>query len=348
MRKLFAVLLVVLIVAPRGAAAPPREPMDVAIDKALDFLHRNQDRGGSWRTNSGPSAAITGLCLMAFLSAGHTPGEGPYGETTMKAVRWLLDIQQANGLLATDGNHEMYHHGICTLALAEVVGMTEGKLADEVRRKVQKAVELTLRAQLTSGGDHKGGWRYRIVSHDADISISGWQLMSLRAAKNLGCDVPPERIDWAVEFIKRCRDSSSGGFTYQPRMQSPSASRTGTGILALEICGKDRHRSDEALKGGNFVLKQPPRWGDGHFYYAIYYCSQGMFQLGGNYWEPFRPRLHKMLLDNQEKSGAWTGGDASDGRVGANYCTAMAVLALTVEYRYLPIYQRNEERQEKK
>ena len=31
------------------------------------------------------------------------------------------------------------------------------------------------------------------------------------------------------------------------------------------------------------------------------------------------------------------GTDASGAR---NYCTAMAVLALTVEYRYLPIYQR--------
>ena len=32
---------------------------------------------------------------------------------------------------------------------------------------------------------------------------------------------------------------------------------------------------------------------------------------------------------------------------GPNYCTAMAVLALTVEYRFLPIYQRVEEPAEK-
>ena len=30
-------------------------------------------------------------------------------------------------------------------------------------------------------------------------------------------------------------------------------------------------------------------------------------------------------------------------RTGPNYCTAMAILALTVEYRFLPIYQRAEE-----
>ena len=32
-----------------------------------------------------------------------------------------------------------------------------------------------------------------------------------------------------------------------------------------------------------------------------------------------------------------------DARLGPAYCTSMAVLALTVEYRLLPIYQRFEE-----
>jgi hypothetical protein len=346
MHKVLLVLVLALVAVPGGAAAPPRERLDEAIDRALEFLHRNQDRTGCWRDGHQPNAALTGLGVMAFLSAGHVPGEGPYSETVQKGVRWLLDRQQANGLLSTNENLEMYHHGICTLALAEVVGMTDGKLAEEVRRKLQKAVELILVAQRTSG-EHRGGWRYRVAYHDADISISGWQLLSLRAAKNLGCDVRSERIDWAVDYIKRCQDPVSGGFNYQPRMPGPAHARTGTGILALEICGKERHHTEEALRAGHFVLKHTPRWGEPHFYYAIYHCSQGMFQLGGNYWDSFRPRLHRVLLDHQEKSGAWVGGDAMDGRYGPNYCTAMAVLALAVEYRYLPIYQRNEEREEK-
>ena len=64
-----------------------------------------------------------------------------------------------------------------------------------------------------------------------------------------------------------------------------------------------------------------------------------MFQLGGNYWRSFRPHLHKVLLDNQQANGSWHGNDG----YGPHYSTAMAVLALTVEYRYLPIYQRGEE-----
>ena len=38
---------------------------------------------------------------------------------------------------------------------------------------------------------------------------------------------------------------------------------------------------------------------------------------------------------------------ADDQMAGVNYCTAMAVLALTVEYRFLPIYQRGEEPEER-
>ena len=42
----------------------------------------------------------------------------------------------------------------------------------------------------------------------------------------------------------------------------------------------------------------------------------------------------------QDRDGSWLSGDGQDRSGGRNYCTAMAVLALAIEYRYLPIYQR--------
>jgi len=227
--------------------------------------------------------------------------------------------------------------------LAEVAGMTQGKLADEVRKKLEKAVAVILKAQRTNGAD-KGGWRYRVAPVDgSDISVTGWQILALRAAKNVGCDVPPEAIERAVEYIKRCQEPSSGGFRYTPN-GGVTIPCTGTSILGLEVCGKDFHHSEEALKAGSYLLKSPPRWGTPHFFYSIYYCSQATFQLGDNYWDYFRPHLHETLFRNQNKdNGCWTGGDFDGQTYGANYCTAMGVLALTVEYRYLPIYQRGEE-----
>jgi hypothetical protein len=334
-----------------GGLAPTREPpardtpMDRAVDRALQFLHNTQDRfDGSWHAAGGKNSGITSLAVMAFLSSGHVPGEGPYGQTVEKGVRWVLRQQQPNGLIASAGNHEMYHHGIATLMLAEVAGMTDAELGMEVRRKLEKAVAVILKAQRTEPGPDRGGWRYQVAHvSGSDISVTGWQIMALRAAKNLGCDVPAQAIDRAVEYIQRCQDTGTGGFRYTANSHV-TVPCTGTSILALEICGKDLHKSQPLLKAGAYLLRREnlPRWGQPHFFYSIYYCSQATFQLGDNYWSVFRPRLHEVLLRNQASNGSWAGGD-SDSRFGPNYCTAMGVLALTVEYRFLPIYQRGEE-----
>src|SRR5258708_11194603 len=122
----------------------------------------------------------------------------------------------------------MYCHGISTLMLAEVVGMTsDAKLADEARTALTHAVKLILLAQnLHKNPDNAGGWRYHPTSRDSDISVSGWQILALRAAKSAGCAVPSENIDRAVEYLKHCA-SREGGFGYQPGRR-PDNPRTGT------------------------------------------------------------------------------------------------------------------------
>lgn len=336
-----------LLVPPGVSPARPvkKTPMDRAVERALVFLHNTQNQAdGSWTAGrGGRNVAITSLAVMAFLSAGHVPGEGKYGKTIERGVRWVLKAQQPNGLLASENNHAMYHHGIATLMLAEVAGMTDGALGKEIRKALEKAVGVILKAQRTQPV-HKGGWRYSIQHYDgSDISVTGWQIMALRAAKNLGCDVPVLTIERAVDYVQRCQDPRTGGFRYMPHA-GVTVPCTGTSILALELCGKDRHRSDEALRGGAFLIRSEnlPRWGGHHFSYSIYYGAQATFQLGGNYWSTYRPRLHQVLLRHQSSSGSWTG-SGYDSVFGPNYCTAMAVLALSVEYRFLPIYQRGEE-----
>jgi prenyltransferase beta subunit len=349
MRALSLTLSLVLAGSGFTHAAEPaaRSDMEKAVDRALQFLSYHQDkREGCWRVGNGSNAAITGLSVMAFLSAGHVPGEGPYGETVTKGVEWVLSRQQTNGLIASVGGQEMYHHGICTLMMAEVIGMTDGKLAEDVRKKLEKAVALILQTQRKSG-PNRGGWRYRPMDDgQADISVTGWQVLALRAAKNVGCDVPPERIDQAVDYIKRCQNQRSGGFGYLPG-GSPNAARTGTGILCLEICGKQLHHSPEVLQAGDYLINQPVGARETAVFYSIYYCSQAMFQLGGNYWNSYRGKLHDYLLRSQNSNGSWSDTRNLERGTGPNYGTAMAVLALTVEYRYLPIYQRAEEPAEK-
>ncbi len=344
----------VLFAAPPARAADGERTaedrkVDEAVERALAFLAKTQDRtDGAWRSRSGKNPAITSLAVMAFLSAGHVPGEGRYGDVIEKGVRKILRTQQPSGLIAGEGGHEMYHHGIATLMLAEVAGMTDGPLGEEVRAGLERAVAVVLKAQRGGRGSESGGWRYQ-VAHvgGSDISVTGWQVMALRAAKNLGCDVPPSAIERAVTYIKSCQDPKYGGFRYTPH-DGITVPCTGTSILALELCGKEQHHSPDVLRAGTFLIKDNnlPHWGGSHFFYGVYYGSQAAFQLGGNYWAVYRPRLRDVLLANQQDNGSWSGG-GYDSSFGPAYCTSMAVLALTVEYRYLPIYQRGEEPTEK-
>ncbi|HEY7425061.1 MAG TPA: prenyltransferase/squalene oxidase repeat-containing protein [Gemmataceae bacterium] len=347
-RVLFSAALLSGAVIPATAAenSSRHEQVDRAVERGLEKLQAMQDKTtGCWRDrHNRPNPAVTGLAVMAFLSAGHVPGEGRYGAIVEKGVRWLLGKQQANGLIADDGQQEMYQHGIATLALAEAAGMTDAKLGKDIRKGVAKAVRIILKAQRTAGAD-RGGWRYRVAHIEGtDISVTGWQVMALRAAKDLGCDVPADAIDRTIEYVKRCQDSGNGGFRYNPS-GGLTVACTGTSILALEICGKEHHHCHEALRGGAYLLRKEnlPNAGQPWFFYSVYYGSQAAFQLGGNYWTVFRSPLHDVLLGMQKGGGFWDGpsGDAQQG--GRVYCTAMAILALTVEYRFLPIYQRSEE-----
>jgi hypothetical protein len=357
MRFLTTIIVALVILGPAAAAGKPeREAFDEAIDRGLEYLARSQASDGSWSTRQGRDPAVTSLCVMAFMSAGHVPGEGRYGDAVDKGIKYVLDQQQRNGLFAGffHGQMEMYQHGICTLMLAEAVGMLpDRREANRLREKLEKAVVLILKAQVRNGED-RGGWRYTMHSIDSDISVTGWQLMALRAAKNVGCDIPAEHIEQAAGYIKRCHDSSTGGYRYQ-RYGSVTIPCTGTSVLALALIEQDYYQSATAYKAGSFLLKNQLNARQQHFFYGVYYTSQAMFQIGekkkgennneNNYWLSYRKNLHDLLLrQNPPKAaGCWTGWGWDDAQVGPNYCTAMAILALTVEYRFLPIYQRSEE-----
>ncbi len=314
---------------------------DRAIQKALAYLKSTQKPDGGWDSGFGRATSVTSLSVMAFLAAGHVPGEpGPYRETVERGIKYVITNQKPNGMLTSNTSHgPMYCHGISTLMLAEVVGMSsDPTLAEQSRVALSKAIDLIVKAQdLSKSPSQAGGWRYQPTSRDSDLSVSGWQVMALRAAKSAGCVVPSGQIDRALEYVKKCAVRDGGGFGYQPG-GGPNNPRTGTGILSLEICGE--HGSTEALAGAEYLLKHPPRWSSEYFFYEAYYCSQATFQVGDKYFLNYYPKLVAILLDHQDPDGSWLSGDGHDRSGGRDYCTAMAVLSLAVEYRYLPIYQR--------
>jgi hypothetical protein len=315
--------------------------IDQSIARGLAYIAARQTPSGAWKTEAwGESTAITSLAVMAFMAAGHVPGEGPYGEQISRGVRWVVSQQQANGMLIRDlqSHGPMYDHGICTLMLAEVYGMMDGADAVMVKRALEKAVLLILQAQAVEKFErHQGGWRYQIDSRDSDLSVTAWQLMALRAAKDIGCDVPAEAIDRAVNYVRMCSNPKDHGFGYQPGNTS-TPTLTGTGITCLEICGE--HHSPESLNAVKWLQSHPLVERSAYFYYGVYYTGVGLAKIGGDAASENYRHLVDILLPIQQEDGSWEPRHGSEKQAGRIYTTSMTVLALTVEYRYLPIYQR--------
>ena len=334
-------LLVPAVPAAHPAAQPPadaaaekdRVKMDdetkKAVDRALAFLKDQQQRDGSWG-----NTAITSFALMAFMANGHVPNQGVYGDVVFKGVQHLLAQVRDNpnrrddGYLVGDRGGNMYCHGMATLCLTQVYGMTGDK---DVRAVLKKAVDLIVRSQ-----SREGGWRYDPnPDAGADISVTIMQVMALRGARDGGLHVPDKVFDDALKYIARCRDDRSGGYKYQPYSSGPGYARTAAGVCVLLLCGK--YEADEIKEGVDFLVRTGNDFQ--HWWYGHYYACHALNQVGGKVWEDYYDRMKRDLLGTQKANGSWyqTNREAQYGPV---YQTAIAVLILSVPTHYLPIYQK--------
>ena len=334
-------------VADVGGDKITSDAVERAIGNGLEYLARTQREDGAYPGQHGETAALPALAGMAFLAKGHLPGSEPYGERIERAVDYVLscaDLKESapfRGYMGNPGNGRMYAHAIATLFLSEVSGMVDEKRQEKIDRLLPLAVKVILDAQnqRKSNPTHLGGWRYTPNASDSDFSCSGWALMSLRSARLNGAQVPPEAIEKALLYIRRNYNEQQGHFSYQGNGGADAETLTGAGILCLELCGK--HLDPMSLKAAKYLEKTYPRAlvGGGQRYYGLYYTSQGLFQIGGPVWRGFAKWMYDTYVPQQRADGSWGGVGNNGSDV---YATAMTVLSLTVPYRMLPIYQRDE------
>ena len=307
---------------------------------------------------------------MAFLAVGESP-DGQYKQQLANAIDFIIAQQKSNGLIATTApndvpiprnvEHEVigrtscYNHAISALALAEVYGQCTPEQAKRVSPVIERAIAATLEMQKWPGKQTSdvGGWRYLGKSgvNDSDLSVTGWQLMFLRSARNAGFDVPKESIDAAVKYIEKCflKDKDRRTYAYLAgNRKGITRAMAGAGVLAMAHAGK--HDSQEALDSGDWILAQgfatynkhtPPYGGRprDRFLYDCVVCSQAMYHLGGKYWEQFFPPMVNVLLANQQADGSWPS-EKSERQYGRCYSTSLCILSLSVPDQMLPIFQR--------
>jgi hypothetical protein len=340
--------------------------LEGSVDRALAWIASRQEADGSFPTYPSGQPAVTSFCILAFLSRGHQPGLGPYGQQLNRAIDFVISCQMPDGLFSyqtpqaefvrKQASHTaVYNHAIAGLMLGEVYGHVTGQRAKAVKKAIEKALQFTRDLQ-TRPKDHpldQGGWRYLWFKGgdepDSDLSVTAWQLMFLRSARNAEFAVPQAYVDEAVEFVKHCWNPNEGVFTYARTADGgyypTGRGMVGAGILSLSMAGQ--HQTPMARAAGNWLLAHPYRrfgeatGGNDRYFYSSYYCSQAAMQLGGRYWEGIFPPLVDVLLSAQLPNGSWpveaVSGDVMFGNV---YTTSLAVLALTPPYQLLPVYQK--------
>ena len=380
-RRRVALAFVPVVVALAGTGGAQERPghdsrpiivtpeQSLAVEAGLAWLADHQapaPNGGYWHSKIGyklnsdyretgddAHVGVTSLACMAFLAGGHLPGRGRYGDAVERGVEFVLSCAQDDGYITHAGTR-MYSHAFATLFLAEIYGMTH---RDDVRRKLQKAVDFIVDTQ-----NDEGGWRYVPFAPESDMSIVVCQVLALRAARNIGIRVPRSTVDRAAQYVVDSAIKESTRRTFHPAMfpdevgafhyQKGRGSRssfplTAAGVTALHGVGI---YSDDAIRRGLDYLRghlRPFNLAYGHrdqghyfFWYGHYYGVQAMYTAGNsahiNYWEPYFEEVRAELLRMQTPDGSWPN------RVGPGpaFGTAMAVLILEIPYRYLPIFQR--------
>ncbi len=336
------------------------DQLDDTVDRALEYLATKQEKDGSFQTDIVGQPVVTSFCVMAFLSRGHTPTEGPYAKQLSRAIDFVLSQQQANGLLCSIkrgnqyySNTGSYNHAINGLMLCEVYGMTSSKQQKAIRSAIEKALAFsrTLQTEPKRWAGDKGGWRYLNQSHfvDSDLSVTSWYLMFYRSARNAEFDIPAEYTSSALEFVKRCYFENPGTFRYGlrgPDSRVNSRCMAGAGVVSLALAGE--HNSEMARKTGDFILEHPftdfnrgRLTREDRYFYGVFYCSQATYQLGSEYFVKFFPDLLQTMADNQNPDGSWAPEiNHEEKELGMVYSTSFAVLGLTPPYQLLPIFQR--------
>jgi hypothetical protein len=313
------------------------QPRDRAIRRALEYLRSEQRADGS--VGDRTTTALTSLAVMAHLAAGVTPEDPEFGTWMQRSLSFVLAQQDSNGYYGERDGSRMYGHGITTLMLAEALGMVHDEdLGERVRASLERAVAVTINAARVKKSDqHRGGWRYQPNEDSSDLSLSGWQLMSLHATQQVGITVPEGVIKGAVDYAKRLT-TEDGKVGYENRGQDHPALR-GLSLLSLMVGGL--HNAPEIPRVVGRIQADPISWQGEWFFYRAYYDAVGMARAAPEQWESYGQRLEKILVDHQAQYGGWDGppgGNEHD--KGKVYMTSLAVLALTVNRHVLPAYQR--------
>ena len=306
-------------------------------ERGLTYLADSQQGDGSWGDFTDRNG-VTGLCLMAFFAGGEDPNYGRYTGNVRRALRSIIRSQDPRTGYIPD---KMYSHGFATLALAEAYGavddtlLWEDRRPSESQRSIGAALDLAVRCCVASQNKNPfGAWRYYADSSDADTSVSGAVLVALLAARNAGIHVPQSSIDKALTFYRE-RTSDSGQVAYMEGHGGPGTSMNRSAIATLVLAVGKRKDCREYQATLAYLLMRLDHEERSYPAYFRYYMAQALFQGSFDAWEKWNRDNTRRLRSMQSDDGSFPAQRQSPA-----YSTAMSLLSLALNFRFLPIYER--------
>lgn len=318
-----------------------KDDVDRAVDAGLRYLLTRQNPTHGYFEGKMPNT-YTALSCMAIMAAGHMPDRSEYGEALRRGIRYLTDAaEEHEGYFGKEGKARMYGHAIATLALLEAYGMMPTEAENrQVRDAIRMAIQVILDAQVLDEGSkrHFGGWRYQPKPKDSDLSVTVWQVLALRAADNCGLEVPRERIDFAMDYVRRAFRKDKGGFAYMPNHGNTGLAMRAAGIVCTLAMGEDPEAEDREriLSAADFTRDFDTGSIRRHFYYSAYYAATSANMIDDEHRDRVLPAMEAYLIGKQKEDGSFP---KHRGYTGDVYATAFSVITLSVRYQYLPIYQ---------
>ena len=304
-------------------------------DRGLQFLANTQSKEGGW-TGGQQGPGVTGMGVMVFLASGEDPNFGLYRNHIRRGLRNIISSQNAStGYM---GN-SMYHHGFAMLALAEAYGAVDDRDLwpagnNSKHRSIGAALELAVRLAVTSQKKNSfGGWRYSPNSTNADTSVSGAVLVGLLAARNAGIEVPDTSIDKAISYYKSMT-SKGGHVGYSGGMGGMGESLPRSSIAALVYAVARRSDLPQYKATMQYLTQNLEKQSRSYIEYTRYYQAQALFQGDIEAWEKWNKLLIRRLKRSQQKDGSF------QGQFGTATSTSLSLLALALNFRLLPIYER--------
>jgi hypothetical protein len=311
-----------------GGEIPP--DVDRIYEKGLAWLVQKQQADGRWSDGYG-GAGVDGLCLMAMLASGEDPNFGKYASSIRRAVRSIVSQQDAStGYLPSS----MYHHGFAMLALAEAYGVVDEALLWEGAqrpRSLSQALDLAVRCAATSAQKNPlKAWRYTPDATDADTSVAGAVIMGLLAARNAGIAVPDETVNGGLDYIRK-NTSKNGYVAYSGGFGGMGESMARSSIATLVFSVAKHKDWDEFAATLKHITADLEHRESGHPEYYRYYAAQALYQGDYDAFQKWNKSNISYLKETQAADGSFNNG---------SYQTAMSLLALALNYRFLPVYER--------